>query len=267
MADQNLKHLQEVLLMMIKEIDSLCKKHDITYYLNGGNALGAIRHNGFIPWDDDFDIMLKIEDYHRLLEVCRKELDPNIWYIQEGWKDWPGCFSKIRLKNTYLHEQGEWCGTSVENRGIFIDIFPIVHSSKHLIPRIIQYSAAKLLVSSSLRKKGDYISNTLLKRFLIRTSKILDINLFNKICKHLVFRYGADKEWLGHFFSSSRFKKAFHHKSVFQNPIYHKYENLELPLPTDYNKYLTQAYGDYMTLPPKEKQQPSHSLKVDFGKY
>ena len=135
----DLRHLQKVLLEMMKQIDMLCKKHNITYYLSGGNTLGAIRHNGFIPWDDDFDIMMTSGEYEKFIEVCRKELDPDIWYVQEAWVDWPGSFSKIRLKNTYFEDIGEWEGIPVENRGIYIDIFEIVNAPSSKFSKFFQY--------------------------------------------------------------------------------------------------------------------------------
>lgn len=269
MSDSNtdLRHLQRVLLMIIEEIDALCRKHGITYYLNGGNALGAIRHNGFIPWDDDFDIMMKYPEYKRFLDICRKELDPNKWYVQEGWKDWPGCFSKIRLKGTYLEDVGEWDGISKENRGIYIDIFPIVNSPENSFKRKTQYVAAKLLNSYSLTQK-DYKTESRLKKAALASSKILSIPIFNKMCKHLVFKYEKDAvESYGNFFGMSRFRNAFYKKEIFQEPFYHKYEDVELPLASDYDAYLTQSFGDYMKLPPIEQQKPAHSLHIDFGEY
>ncbi|MDE6577702.1 MAG: LicD family protein [Muribaculaceae bacterium] len=264
---EELRHLQKVLLEMMKQIDMLCRKHNITYYLNGGNALGAVRHNGFIPWDDDFDIMMKYEDYSRFINICRSELDPAEWYVQEAWKDWPGCFSKIRLKKTYLADIGEWEGIDKDNRGIYIDIFPIVNSPESKNLRLVQYTAAKLLNSYSLVQKN-YKGKTLLKKLALGCSRLLKINIINRFCNWCVFRYEKKQtDSYGNFFGMSRFRNAFYRKEVFQLPSYHQYEDIELPLPTLYDEYLRQSFGDYMKLPPIEQQKPAHSLKIDFGKY
>ena len=265
--DSDLKHLQDVLLEVIKQIDELCRKHNITYYLNGGNALGAVRHNGFIPWDDDFDIMMKYEDYTRFIKICRSELNPEEWYIQEAWVDWPGCFSKIRLKHTYLEDIGEWQGINKENRGIYIDVFPIVNAPESSFLRYTQYFAAKLLNSYSLIKKN-YETKSLLKKVALGVGRLLKFNMVNNFCKWLVFRYrNKNTASFGNFFGMSRFRNAFYREEVFQKPCYLQYQDTKLPLPTLYDEYLRQSFGDYMQLPPANQQKPAHSLKIDFGKY
>lgn len=264
---ETLKHLQSVLLSIIKQLDELCRKHNITYYLSGGNALGAVRHNGFIPWDDDLDIMMKSSDYKKFISVCRKELDPEIWYVQEAWVDWPGCFSKIRLKNTYLEDIGEWEGIPMENRGIYIDVFEIVNSPDSKLLKLLQYIGAKMLNSYSLSQK-DYKTDSTVKKLAINCSKILKIPLLFNFVKSSVFRYNkkAPKEY-GNFFGMSRWHNAFYCVNDFGKPYYHPYEDYELPLPTNYQEYLTQAFGNYMELPPIDQRHPAHSIKVDFGPY
>ncbi len=83
-------HLQEIILSIEKDIDTICKQHNITYYLDGGSALGAIRHGGFIPWDDDFDIIMPPEDYKNFLDICKgDEFDKDKYFLQEAFVDWP----------------------------------------------------------------------------------------------------------------------------------------------------------------------------------
>lgn len=262
--DKKLKNLQTILLSMIKEIDKLCREHNITYYLNGGNALGAIRHNGFIPWDDDFDIMMKSSDYRKFISICRKELDPNIWYIQEAWVDWPGCLSKIRLKNTYIEDVGEWEGISQDNRGIYIDIFEIVNAPSSSILKAHQYIAAKMLNAFSLLKKG-YNTNSKVKKIVIFCSQILKNKaIFNRV-KNSVYKYNKHHtNEVANFFGMSRFHNAFYNTEIFGLPYYHKYEDTKLPLPTDIELYLTQSFGNYMELPPIEKQKPAHAINIEF---
>ena len=79
-----LRHLQLVILSIVKDIDKLCRNNDIEYYLFGGSAIGAIRHKGFIPWDDDLDIIMDHSNYDKFVKVCREQLDANKYFFQEG---------------------------------------------------------------------------------------------------------------------------------------------------------------------------------------
>ena len=263
-----LRHLQNVLLAMVLEIDALCRKHGITYYLNGGNALGAVRHKGYIPWDDDFDIMLRSKDYKRFLETCRRELDPQKWYVQQGGgHDWWSPHSKIRLRGTFLEDVGEWEGIPKANRGIYIDVFELTNAPKNPVSRKIQYAASKLLVSYGLHVKG-YRTQSFSKRTVISISRILGWKPLYRLTERIVNRYeNADTELIGNFYGMSRYHNAFYPASTFKEPLYLPFEGHELPVPTDIHNYLTMAFGDYMTPPPADKQIPEHSLSVDFGKY
>ena len=264
---EELRHLQRVLLCMLEEIDKLCKRNGIEYYLNGGNALGAIRHNGFIPWDDDLDIMLMSDEYFRFIEACRRELDPNIWYIQEGKKDWYGYYSKIRLKGTFVDDIGEWDGLDKENRGIFIDVFRIAPASKHKIGRYFQYFCDKLLTSYSLLMKG-YKSDELKKKIMLTLANALRIRGVRNFCENIV--NGGDKKSSEMVFCVSdvlTLSNYFMQKDMLGKPRYVEFENKMFPVPERTEEYLKNLYGDYMKLPPIEQQKPPHSQKIEFGKY
>lgn len=99
-----LKHLQNVILDIVKDIDKLCQKNGIEYYLLGGSAIGAIRHKGFIPWDDDLDIIMSADNYDRFIDVCRNQLDQEKYYLQVGLDDWPMYFTKVKLRGTHMKE-------------------------------------------------------------------------------------------------------------------------------------------------------------------
>lgn len=262
-----LRHLQMVLLEMMKEIDTLCRRNGITYYLNGGNALGAVRHRGFIPWDDDLDIMMTHSNHRRFIDACRRELDPGKWYVQESWHDWPGTFSKVRLRGTFLKDIGEWNGIAPADRGIYIDIFEVVNAPESPLLRRTQYLAAKMLNAYSLLKKG-YTSDSLLKKAALSAANLLRLKAIRRLCHSLVFRYEEKPtKSVANFFGMSRFRSAFYPAVVFAEPVYKDYEDTLLPLPTGYEQYLTQAFGDYMQLPPEDKRRPAHSLEIDFGNY
>ena len=102
------RDLQLCILDMVKDIDKICKKHNIEYYLAYGSCLGAVRHHGFIPWDDDFDIILKYDQYLKFIDVCKNELDKEKYFVQtpETEPNYYLSFAKIRNIQTTLIEEG-----------------------------------------------------------------------------------------------------------------------------------------------------------------
>ena len=91
-------------LQLLEKFIDVCNKHGLSYQLVGGSLLGAIRHKGFIPWDDDLDIIMTHSNYNRFLKVCKEQLNSNKYYVQEGLVDWPLDYSKIKLRDTILKE-------------------------------------------------------------------------------------------------------------------------------------------------------------------
>ena len=120
----DLQHLQKVILGIAKDIDKICRDNSINYYLLGGSAIGAIRHHGFIPWDDDLDIVMDSNNYDLFVVACKTQLDTKKYYFQEGYKDWPMPFSKLKLRNTVLREASGFVNESGE-QGIYVDIFKL----------------------------------------------------------------------------------------------------------------------------------------------
>ena len=137
---EDLRHLQMVVLSIAKDIDKLCRENGIHYYLGGGGAIGAVRHKGFIPWDDDLDFLMPYEDYERFKQVCKEILDKEKYEIDEDLSPWALPYLKIRLKGTYIEEKGK----SIENgkcQGIFLDVFRLEHSPESNLWKYLQYYA------------------------------------------------------------------------------------------------------------------------------
>lgn len=123
LTDEEIKKVQQVLLEIMDDFDALCRKHGLTYFLTGGSALGAEREKGFIPWDDDIDVMMPRQDYDKLPELVEKELNEKYWVQSlETSEKYDLCFSKFRKKGTQFVEIFE---TEPDKAGFFLDVFPL----------------------------------------------------------------------------------------------------------------------------------------------
>lgn len=261
-----LEHLQRVILSIAKYVDTLCKKNGIDYYLLGGSAIGAIRHHGFIPWDDDLDIVMDSDNYDRFVRVCRESLDVDNYYFQEGFKDWPMPFSKLKLRGTVLKEPSGFVNDSGE-QGIYVDIFKLENAPSSMIGQVWQYFCAKYLLCNCLLRRG-WDNTTFSKKVMMLASLPLNIGAIRRFIKKQVEKYNKkDTDYRMFYAGRYRFSTSFYHKKLFGKPQWVAFEGIELPVPEGYDQWLRQIFGDYMTPPPVEKQVGLHLMDVDFGKY
>lgn len=261
----NLRHLQLVILGIMKDIDELCVKYHIEYYLLGGSAIGAVRHKGFIPWDDDLDIMMDTKNYNRFIEVCRRHLDKEKYVVQVGLEDWPLNFTKVKLKGTEIREIENASGHDGSN-GIFLDIFKLENSPSNRFWQLTQYICAKYYLCYQLSERG-FSSAGFKKKIMMFLSLPLRNVLIRKCIKHYIEHFDESSEFYGSFYFRTRIKTAFTKKSIMGHPKRMQFEDIMLPVPEYVHEYLTQMFGDYMTPPPADKQVGLHMIDIDFGKY
>lgn len=261
-----LRHLQMVVLDIMRDIDALCQKNDIEYYLLGGSAIGAIRHKGFIPWDDDLDIIMDAKNYERFIYVCRQQLDMNKYIVQEGLRDWPLYFTKIKLKGTYIREEG---GSQTDDgkSGIFLDVFKLDNVPNNRFLQIIQYVLAKYYVCYQLSQRH-YESSSLKKKCMLLMAFPLKLFVLRNSIKKFIEQWNnCDTAYWGFFYGRTTLRTACMEKRLYGKPLRVPFEDMMLPVPEYYHEYLTQMFGDYMTPPPIEKQVGLHVQEIDFGKY
>lgn len=260
------EHLQSVILMIMKDIDKLCRENGIEYYLFGGSALGAKRHNGFIPWDDDLDIVLLPSMYDKFINVCKQKLDKDKYVLQEGLVDWPEHFSKIRLKGTHIKEYGEWY-IGPEMDGIFIDVFRVDYASNSKFGRLIQYWWGKLWLTYNMNCKG-YKPDSTSKKLISVMAKPLKYKPIRRFVQNQYLKYNKTAtNWTSDVMGRTRWHNAFVPRKVYGKPTLIKFEDTEFFAHEDVDKYLSIVYGDYMQLPPIDKRVGLHITDIDFGKY
>lgn len=261
-----LRHLQLTILNIMRDVDELCKNNGISYYLIGGSALGAIRHKGFIPWDDDLDIGMKEEDYQRFLNVAKQQLDSQKYYIQEGLVDWPMYFSKIKLKGTYIKEKG---GSPIDDgkSGIFVDVFKLDSVPNGRFSQMLQYSLAKYFTCFQLAQRK-YETTSFKKKMMVMLSFPLKSSfLRRKLIKYVNHWNKYKTNYLGFFYSRTNFKTSIIERKIYGVPKRVQFEDMQLPVPEYCHEYLTKMFGDYMTPPPVGERTGFHMQTVDFGKY
>lgn len=243
-------------LQMLEKLDEICQKHHLSYYAFYGTLLGAVRHQGFIPWDDDIDVVMFRDDYEKFQIIAPEEFaEP--YFFQNTYTDqvlWP--LSKIRdSRTTAVEPQFRHLGASF-HQGIFIDIFPLDSVGDNGAPAPSSSAIAQIrnLLWTAITNPEAVLtaleSGTLLylsTEFLIDYLKKDSKQKF-KIFEALNLSY-LDQMPNVNYILSELFPENFPYRSVkkeyFQNTVYLSFEHLHIPAPAEYDKILTQCYGNY----------------------
>lgn len=264
-SDTTLRMHQDACLTLLKEFDRVCKILNIPYVLFAGTLLGAVRHKGFIPWDDDLDVLMLREDYMRFLDEAEQVLDKNTFYLQKEFSEhWPMFFSKLRLNNTTCLETHHPKDEKM-HQGIYIDIFPADSAAKSECGRRIQFVASKVVIAKSLDRRG-YETRSIAKRVFMALCKMLPRAPFFKLVTSL--KRNKDSNYIHSFFgAASSYSKNIYPRTYFENTIQIQFEDGCYPVPKEYDELLTILYGDYMTPPlPEQRKIKQHAILVDVTK-
>lgn len=239
----DLRNMQLRMLEMLKYIDQICRENGIKYWLSSGTCLGAVRHGGFIPWDDDVDIEMLEEDYRKLEKVLSESNANSNYVLQNSSNDpeYVQIFSKLRDLKSEVKEDAitdNW----TKFRGCYIDIFIIEPSEIRLIHRICGVIWNRTIFPLC-KIKNRLIRQSLLSvtrstlRILFKCIKQFQNKANAKIYRHI----------LGCGFNLPRLKKDI------QESIYVPFEDTTLPIPIGYHSYLERIYKNYESIPPIEK--------------
>lgn len=258
--------LQDKILEIMVYIDRFCQEREIEYFLMGGSALGAARHGGFIPWDDDLDIFMTYDNYAKFADCCAKYLDKEKFYFQrEDCDENPYFFSKLRMNGTA-------CLNPVLNRGhrgIFVDIMCLNKAPDNRFLRLAQYYSAGILKASAVAKT-DYKTTSIKKRIALRVAEILARGCVKKFLLRQVRKYNKGNfETRAHVFGRARFRNSFYPAEIFSEPREASFEKTTLFVPNGLERYLTLRYGDsYMELPDEKTKAAyqSHATVWDVDK-
>lgn len=270
--DEKYRKFQLLELEMLKELDRICKKYDLKYYLCGGTLLGAVRHGGFIPWDDDLDVYLPREDYDKLAKVVDGELDSRMfyqdWYIEKGY---PYNFAKFRMNGTkFVQNEIAQCQM---HHGIFIDIFPLDNVPDDKAERVAhlkKITKLKTLLSvsyMSLKKEGKLRSIPQCIFIILVKLFFSQQGIHKKLEKEIVKYNSTECENFAQKTGMNAVKEVYP-KKWFEKSVEVDFEDMKCPSPSYIDEYLTYFYGDYMTPPPEDKWCQTHPIEeLDFGNY
>lgn len=271
LSAEELRNLQLIELEMLVEVDRICRKHKITYTLDGGTLLGAVRHKGFIPWDDDADIVFPRHEYAKFYRACKKDLDTERFFLQEYRTDpnYRWGYAKLRRKGTQYIRAGQ--EHMKYQSGVYIDIFPLDNVPDNYILRRIYYMInfiIRKILYSELGKTAEK------KQFMRVWYRIL-----NKIPRDLAFKV---RNHMAALCNLKKTELAMH--TMYPNPgpsckygmpasCYDQYtemefEGMKFMALSDYDRFLRLSYGDYMKLPPESERMghadTSHIELIDI---
>lgn len=269
LTKEELTQWKSIVIDILREFHKICKENNLRYFACGGTAIGAVRHKGIIPWDDDIDVSMPRPDYERLIEICSSRDMGNYELVTpENTENYPLPFLKLCRKDTTLIEESDTPCVI----GVFMDIFPLDGTSPDkteaaTLKRRYDRIRNKLEAISTRNTFIEYIS--LLKdshewgRFVVKTMGFFLRNrmrrMFMKILNDISEKYPFESAenlivYAGSYGEREVMPRSFCEGKDIEMP----FENVKVMMPSGYEEYLTRIYGDYMQLPPKEKQVSHH---------
>ena len=269
--DETLKHLQKVQLMILKDFIKICEENDIPYFVNSGTLIGTIRHGGFVPWDDDIDVLMFRKDFEKLNKIMTETPNEkyhliNVLNEPTYHYTWP----RFNLKNTIIEE---WWAKQVDyTPNIFIDIFILDNLPNNKLKKNIYkwrcFTLNQLVSYSIIKFDNKSKIKEIIQRLVYYLLKILPISpmTIKKRCIKAYRKYENEecKEYCD--FPSMHLMPIYEKKDFFPEKKA-KFEDIEVNIPNNYDKVLTRLYGNYMELPPEDKRFRNAPEKIDFGKY
>lgn len=271
-----LRKIQKVELQILLYFDCFCKKHNIKYFLGGGTLLGAVRHKGFIPWDDDIDVMMTWSEYKRLCKMWEQNNNDKDFFFQTSFSDisYHDHMAKLRLKNTIYATRNNLKFPDME-KGFFIDIFAHTKTPTNKYIHKLHVFATILCRSMVYHKWMNtpmqyYGKHKIVCKLVSLVIKFIPISVLEGLRDYIItffesfttfqYLYDGYGEHITH---------GFFCQDILKESVLMPFEGYLFPVPRRYDEYLRFSYGDnYMELPPRNQRIPHHDIvKLDFGKW
>lgn len=263
---KNVRKVQNKILEVMKYIDKLCRENGITYFIMGGTALGAVRHGGFIPWDDDLDIFMTPDQY--ILFKRAFEKNNSSQFVLQEWRTTPKYleYAKVRMNGTTFIEE-VYKDKKDMHHGIYVDIM-ILHKvpENKLIQKLV-YFESKFVTLYALSQRN-WKPKSKCQQIALAALKIMPCKMMARIAYHRIYKYDVMTErykycyWI----TPAKFCNGLFDASFFEKPVDVLFEDTMLMGSEKIKEYLEYRYGDYMKLPSKEAQRAAvHAMLYDVN--
>lgn len=251
----------------MKYIDALCRQHDIVYYIMGGTALGAVRHGGFIPWDDDLDIFMTPDQYAKFKAIFEKE--QNSLFLLQEWKTSPKYleYAKVRMNGTTFIEP-HFADRHDMHHGIYVDIM-ILHKvpQSRLIQKFV-YLESKFVTLYGLSQRN-WVPKNKGQALVLKSLKLLPCKFLANIAYHHIYMYDNRTNHFQYCYwiTPAKFRSGLFDASFFSDPVDIPFEDTVLLGSKKIKEYLEYRYGNYMQLPSEEARKAAvHAMIFDTQK-
>ncbi len=256
-----LEEHQKALYCLLCEFDRVCKALDITYFLFAGTLLGAVRHEGFIPWDDDLDVIMYRKDYDRFLKEAPGLLDAQPFFLQKEFSEhYPMFFSKLHLNGTTCLERYH-PKDPLMHQGVYMDIFPYDNAYSGKLGRYLQFACSKAVIAKALDKRG-FTTSSRSKKVAMAISRVMPVALCHKIVRGPKNTGAYVHCFLG---GASKMSRSVFPASYFSESVQLPFENGVYSAPGQYEAVLELLYGDYRKIPnEQERKSKKHGVLTDL---
>ena len=258
---------QTELLNILREFMGICEKYELRWWASGGTCIGALRHNGFVPWDDDLDVAMPRPDYEKLWSF-RDEINKNGRFMLTRTDEKKNYHHRVMqlvdLKTTFIHSRN--ANEDIEH-GVYIDILPMDARAPGKLSYIRQVLNAMMFSVYNIQCLPEYNDGKLVKRATAIALKLIRNPVLRyKIWKHCE-KQMSKYDWenctqIVHLACDTRSMLHPYDASWFSSVKKHQFEDLEINIPIGAEKYLTQYFGDYMQYPPEKSRHPVHNTKL-----